>query len=130
MKSVRNWLFSLHAGAAHALSISFSGGRWRWVYGEIERQGCLSFKSVRASGGGTSELVPQDDALLSSASLVQAIRAAIQALPATLPKPQFVVVSVPSKHAYLGEIGVAKDERENLIRFQIQELMEAAAGES
>lgn len=130
MKSVWNWLFSLHAGAAHALSISFSGGRWRWVYGDIERQGCLSFKSIRASGGGTSELVPRDDVMLSATSLEQAIRAAIQALPPALPKPQFIVVSVPSKHAYLGEIGVAKDERENLIRFQIQELMEAAAGES
>lgn len=130
MKSVRKWFFSLHAGAAHALSISFSGGRWRWVYGEIERQGCLSFKSIRASGGGTLELVPKDDALLSAVSLEQAIVAAIRELPPTLTKPQFVVVSVPSKHAYLGEIGVAKDERENLIRFQIQELMEAAAGES
>jgi len=130
MKFVQNLFLKLHAGAAYALSISFSGDRCRWVYGEIERKGCLSFKSIRASGGGVLELVPQDDAMLTAASLRQAIAAAIQELPPTLIKPQFVVVSVPSKHAYLGEIGVAKDERENIIRFQIQELMEAAAGQS
>ena len=130
MKLLRNWIFSLHAGAAHALSISFSGARWRWVYGEIERQSRLSFKSIRASGGGNFEVAPQGDALLDAQSLGKAMVDAIGALPAAFVKPQFVVVSVPSKHAYLGEIGVAKDERENLIRFQIQELMEAAAGES
>jgi hypothetical protein len=76
------------------------------------------------------EAAPQDDALITAASLQQAIIGAIRDLPPTLVKPQFVVFSVPSKHAYLGEIGVAKDERENNIRFQIQELMEAAAGQS
>ncbi|WP_138517011.1 hypothetical protein [Limnobacter alexandrii] len=130
MKSVRNWFFNVHAGAAHALSISFSGGRWRWVYGEIERRGRLSFKSIRASGGVSLGLIPQEDALLSAVSLEQAFLAAIGELPSTWPKPQFVVVSVPSRHAYLGEISVPKDERESLIRFQIEELMEAAAGES
>lgn len=45
-------------------------------------------------------------------------------------RPAYVVISVPSKHAYLGEISANKDDRENLIRYQIQELMEAAAGSS
>lgn len=130
MKSVRNWLVGLHAGADHALSISFSGSKWRWVYGEIERKGRLSFKSIRASGGGSFQTMLQDDALLRAALLERAILAAIQELPHTLRRPQYLVVSVPSKHAYLGEIGVAKDEREQFIRYQIQELMEAAAGES
>lgn len=130
MRFVQNLFLRLRTGNAYALSISFSGSRLRWVYGEIERQGVLSFKSIRASGGGRLDVIPEDDALLSSTSLEHAIRSAIQALPPALPRPQFVVVTVPSAQAYLGEISVANDERENLIRFQIQELMEAAAGES
>lgn len=68
--------------------------------------------------------------MLDASALTEAIQGAIAAVPAGLIKPQFVVFSVPSKHAYLGEINVMKDERESLIRYQIQELMEAAAGQS
>lgn len=129
MKFVQNWLSKLNSSSSYALSLSFSGSRWRWVYGEIERRGRLSFKSIRASGGGELDGIVEDDVLLSSASFERAIRGALKDL-SSCPRPQFLVMSVPSKHAYLGEISVPKDERESLIRFQIQELMEAAAGDS
>lgn len=130
MKSIRTWLSSLSRSSAHALSFSFSARRYRWVYGEIQRHGRLSFKSILASGGGALSVTASDDAFVSGESLTQAIAGALGQLPATAIRPQYVVLSVPSKHAYLGEISVEKNERENLIRYQIQELMEAAAGQS
>lgn len=130
MKKLRRWWPKLHGSVAYAMSLSFASGRCRWVYGEIERQGCLSFKSILASGGVESAVIPMDDVLLVSESLEMAIKEALGRLPTAAIKPSYVVVSVPSKHAYLGEVSVDKGERENVIRFQIQELMEAAAGQS
>lgn len=130
MKFIRTWLASMPRSATHAFSFSFSARRYRWVYGEIERQERLSFKSILASGGGALSVTASDDAFVSAESLKQAIAGALAQLSPTSVRPQYVVLSVPSKHAYLGEISVDKDERENLIRYQIQELMEAAAGES
>lgn len=131
MKPIQNVWLKLRRGSAYALSMSISGGAsCRWVYGEIDRQHCLSFKSILASGGEELGGVPSQDALVPSAPLEQAIRAALRRLPAGAVHPQFLVFSVPSKHAYLGEISVPKDERESLIRYQIQELMELAAGTS
>lgn len=130
MKSIRSWLHGLPRKSVHSLSVSFSSGRCRWVYGEIEKQGRLSFKSILASGGAAMGVVTPDDAVVTVASLEQAMVGALAQLPPGMIRPQYVVFSVPSKHAYLGEISVEGDERENLIRYQIQELMEAAAGES
>ncbi|MCR2745946.1 hypothetical protein [Limnobacter parvus] len=130
MKSIRTWLAGLSRGSAHALSFSFSARRYRWVYGEIDSRGCLSFRSILGSGGGALGVTASDDAFVSGESLKQAIAGALGQLSTHTVRPQFVVMSVPSKHAYLGEISVEKNERENLIRYQIQELMEAAAGES
>jgi hypothetical protein len=110
--------------------MSFSGNRWRWVYGEIRREKRLAFKQIRASGGGSATLLSQEDSLLKSAALEKAIQSAVAELPPGSVRPQFIVVSVPSRHAYLGEINVPEGERETSIRFQIQELMEAAAGDS
>ncbi|HEX4856434.1 MAG TPA: hypothetical protein VFV28_06440 [Limnobacter sp.] len=110
--------------------MSFSGARWRWVYGEIWREKRLGFKLIRASGGGNLEVSHPDDTLLGAAALQQAIRGALGSLPPGSPRPLFIVISIPSRHAYLGEVNVPHDERETAIRFQIQELMEAAAGES
>lgn len=130
MTFIQRLLQSFQRGALHALSLSFSGDRCRWVYGEIERRERLSFKSIHASGGCELSLAPSDDALLTSISLQQAMASALAQVPTMFARPSYVVISVPSKHAYLGEIRVNKDERENLIRYQIQELMEAAAGAS
>ena len=130
MKPIRSWLRSLSKKSAHALSLSFSTGHYRWVYGEIERQESLSFKSILASGGAAMSIATSDDAVVPMGSLEEAIGGALAQLLPGMIRPQYVVFSVPSKHAYLGEISVEGDERENLIRYQIQELMEAAAGES
>lgn len=130
MKKLPGWWPKLRGSTAHAMSLSFASGQCRWVYGEIERQGCLSFKSILASGGVESTVIPMDDVLLASGSLEIAIKEALGRLPAAAVRPGYVVVSVPSKHAYLGEVSVDKHERESTIRFQIQELMEAAAGQS
>lgn len=130
MKTIQALLLKLQRGTAYALSLSLGGGHFRWVYGEIERQGHLSFKSILASGGGAMAVLASDDALISAAPLQQAITDALGQLPAAAVRPKYIVFSVPSKHAYLGEISVPKDERESMIRYQIQELMEAAAGES
>jgi hypothetical protein len=130
MTLIQKLLHGFQRGALHALSLSFSGNRCRWVYGEIERRERLSFKSIHASGGCELSLAPSDDALLTSTSLQQAMGNSLAQLPTMLARPSYVVISVPSKHAYLGEISVNKDESENLIRYQIQELMEAAAGAS
>jgi hypothetical protein len=110
--------------------VSFNGGKWRWVYGQIERQKHLSFKAIRASGGGGEGMNPQSDDFLDSASLGKVIKSALKELSSSLAKPQYVVISVPSKHAYLGEVVVDKDEDEKLIRYQIQALMEEAVGQS
>lgn len=130
MKSIRSLFLKLRGSTPHALSLSFSGDRCRWVCGAIERRGQLSFKSIYASGGCALSIAPSDESLLTSVSLQEVMRDALGQLPASFARPLYAVVSVPSKHAYLGEISVAKDEREGLIRYQIQELMEAAAGES
>jgi hypothetical protein len=130
MKNLRDWLFNFKSTNFYGLSLSFTGDNCRWVYGEILKKECLSFKSIRASGGGVLNSVSSDEALLSAAFLENAIRNSLSQLPVGSPRPQYVVISVPSKHAYLGEISVPKNEHENMIRFQIQELMEAAAGES
>jgi len=130
MKKRLGWWPKLNGSAAYAMSLSLASGRCRWVYGEIERQGCLSFKSILASGGVESTVIQMDDALLSAASLEIAIKEALGRLPVAAIRPSCVVVSVPSKHAYLGEVSVDREERESMIRFRIQELMEAAAGQS
>lgn len=131
MNSIRDLLLSFKARSAYALSVSFTGGgRWRWVYGEIKRERRLGFKSIRASGGGKLEQWSKEDKLLASDLLQQAISRALSELDSGLYKPQFIVVTVPSRHAYLGEINVTEGESETAIRFQIQELMEAAAGQS
>lgn len=130
MKKLPAWWPKLRGSSAYAISLSFASGRCRWVYGEIDRRGSLSFKSILASGGVESHVIPMDDALLSSDSLETAIKEALGRLPIAATRPGFIVISVPSKHAYLGEISVDKSERESMIRFQIQELMEAAAGQS
>jgi hypothetical protein len=130
MKKLPGWWPKLQGSTVYAMSISFASGRCRWVYGEIERQGCLSFKSILASGGVESAVIPLDDVLLEANSLEMAIKEALARLPVTVIRPSHVVLSVPSKHAYLGEVSVDKGERESMIRFQIHELMEAAAGQS
>lgn len=130
MRKISGWWPKLHGSTAYAMSLSFASGRCRWVYGEIERQGRLSFKSILGSGGVESTVIPMDDVLLAADSLEIAINEALARLPAAAIRPSYMVVSVPSKHAYLGEVSVDKDERESIIRFQIQELMEAAAGQS
>ena len=130
MTFIQRLLHGFQRGALHALSLSFSGDRCRWVYGEIERRERLSFKSIHASGGCELGLTPSDDALLTSVSLQQAMNSSLAQVPTMFARPAYVVISVPSKHAYLGEISANKDDRENLIRYQIQELMEAAAGSS
>ncbi|WP_334119127.1 hypothetical protein [Limnobacter sp.] len=130
MKFIRSLLLKLQGSAPHALSLSFGGDHCRWVYGEVERRDRLSFKSIHASGGCALGIAPLGEALLTSSSLQKAMGDSLGQLPVSSVRPLYVVVSVPSKHAYLGEISVAKDEREGLIRYQIQELMEAAAGES
>lgn len=130
MKKLPGWWPKLQGSTVHAISISFASGRCRWVYGEVDRRGCLSFKSILASGGVESAVMPMDDVLLASDSLEMAIKEALVRLPVAAIRPSHVVVSVPSKHAYLGEVRVDKWERESMIRFQINELMEAAAGQS
>lgn len=130
MKFIRPLVLKLQGGVPHALSLSFSGDRCRWVYGEVERRDRLSFKSIFASGGCSLGLASSDEGLLTSVLLQKAMDDSLGQLPSAAVRPMYAVISVPSKQAYLGEISVAIDEREGLIRYQIQELMEAAAGES
>ncbi len=130
MKFIRPLLSKLQGGAVPALSLSFTGDRCRLVYGEVERRGRLSFKTIHVSGGCELAGISADEPLLSSKTMQKAISDSIRQLSPSSARPLFAVVTVSAKHAYLGEISVGRGDREGVIRDRIQDLMEAAAGQS
>ncbi len=127
---LHQWLSSLGRRKSMALSLALGHARFRWVFGEIHKQGHLQFKSISACGGGESSKLIGDDGLWTSDSLCAALADVMSRLPNHVGKPDCIVFSVPSKNAYLGEVVVPKDETDNMIRFRIQDLMEAAAGDT
>ena len=127
---LHQWLGSLGRRKSMAVSLALGNARFRWVFGEIQKHGNLRFKSISACGGGEPAEPVGDDGLWPSALLCAVLDDVISSLPKHVGKPDCIVFSVPSKNAYLGEVVVPKDESDNMIRFRIQDLMEAAAGDS
>lgn len=113
-----------------ALSLALGDTGFRWVFGDIHKQGHLQFKRILACGGGEPAQPIGDDGLWSAASLCAVLEGVISGLPTHVGKPNCVVFSVPSKNAYLGEVVVPRDESDSMIRFRIQDLMQAAAGDT
>ncbi len=127
---LHQWLGSLGRRKSMAVSLALGNSRFRWVFGEIHKQGHLHFKNIAAFGGGAPVDPIGDDGLWSSTSVCAVLDDVMNQLPKQVGKPDCVVFCVPSNNAYLGEVVVPRDESDNMIRFRIQDLMEAAAGES
>ena len=127
---LNQWLGSLGRRKSMAVSLALGNRRFRWVFGEIHKRGRLHFKSIVACGGGEPADPIADDGLWSTTSLCAALDDLMNHLPKHAVKPDSIVFSVPSKNAYLGEVVVPKEESDSMIRFRIQDLMEAAAGDS
>ncbi|HEX4878337.1 MAG TPA: hypothetical protein VFV39_00700 [Limnobacter sp.] len=133
MKSIKlawpDWLrFSNRS--VFALSLAVGEVQARWVYGEVIRGDKLHFKSIHGHGGVPAPVFSAQSQSIPREFFVHVLEQVMSALPAGLPRPQLLVVCLPAKHAYLGEVVVPEGEEEQAIEFQIQELMEAAAGNS
>lgn len=102
----------------------------RWVYGEVTVGKQLSFHRIVASGGSTLNKVvgTADSSIMQSEDWVRLIRQCIGQLPANSVKPKDLVVCLPAKHAYFGEITSSREDDEQSIRYQVEDLLDAASG--
>lgn len=122
-------LATFRKSSTHALSLRLSERACRWVYGEVQLGRLLHFKKVMASGGANlTELTLADAGVITSEDWVKVIRQCLSQLPAGYSKPRELVVCLPARYAYFGEITTAKGEDEQSIRYQVEDLLEAASG--
>ncbi|WP_370262833.1 hypothetical protein [Limnobacter sp.] len=124
-----SWM-RVYAPREHGLSLAIGEHHCSWVYGEVQRGACLRFSSILAHGAVPVETASDRQQWVTREALCGLYRQAVATLPAGSPRPRLWVVCLPARHAYMGEMVVPEGEDEALIEFQIQEMMEAAAGNS
>lgn len=113
------------------MSLSISDTSVRWVYGQVTQSNVLTFRSILASGGFARDLSEVEQP---SALSVEQIRLILETVLGMLgkshPKPQSVVFAIPANRAFMCELVAPEDEDEDELRFQIEDLLEEAAGEN
>lgn len=114
----------------YAMSLVVGDAACRWVYGEVKVGQQLSFHRILASGGcALNKLVgTADSSVMQADDWVRLIRQCIAQLPSNSVKPKDLVVCLSAKHAYFGEITAARDDDELTIRYQVEDLLDAASG--
>ncbi|HEX4918307.1 MAG TPA: hypothetical protein VFV43_10450 [Limnobacter sp.] len=125
------WPDWFRAGSRSVFGVSVAIGEHqaRWVYGEVSVGDCLRFKTIQGHGGiPVSSVAEPQGQLISRDLLANLFQQVLFALPGQLPKPELLVICLPSRQAYFGELVVSESEDEQSIEFQIQDMMEAAAG--
>ncbi|HEX4843250.1 MAG TPA: hypothetical protein VFV57_06225 [Limnobacter sp.] len=121
-----DWL-RVSGRAVFGLSLAIGEHQARWVYGEVAQGQRLHFKTIQGHGG--LEVAGHTQAqFVASDVLAGLLQQILTVLPGHLPKPQILVLCLPARQAYFGELTVPPDEEEQTIEFQIQDMMEAAAG--
>lgn len=131
MLNIQSWLKKLGQSHVYALSLVVRDHSCRWVYGEVRVGAQLSFQRIMASGGYDLKGVAQTDVgVVQSEDWIRIIRQCMGQLPANYPKPKSLVVCLPAKNAYFGEITASQGEDEQSIRYQVEDLLEAASGNS
>ena len=127
-----NWLRvkKLWQPATYAISMLVGVEHCRWVFGEVSKSTSLHFKTILASGAISREQPwVSEGGLIKSEDLKQALQMVIRNIGNNLPKPSAVVLAVPAGQAFLGELTVSAQDNDEMIRFDIDELLQAAAGD-
>lgn len=130
MKWVDAWLSSLRHNSSTVLSLSLQENQARWVCGVVEQQQRFKLSRVLASGASPlSQWLNPETGIVQSEALANTLSNALGQLPSGV-KPSGVVISVPDKWAYFGELNTPENEQEDTIRYQVEELLESVMGDA
>lgn len=117
------------AKAGGAIAVAFTDSHCRWIVGQVQKKDELNLKKIDASGAvKLDEDFFNEDGLVPAAKIFSCLDRLIAGLPAGQTKPSEVVFSFPPGRSYMGEVQVLPEDDDQLIRMQIEEMLEAVAG--
>lgn len=124
-----NWIARLRRRPVLVLSLAVAGARTRWVLGTVLLGRVIRFQTIVASGGLKQPRLLQAEGPWGRQWVDDAL-ADVQAQTRRFGRPTGVVFAVPSRNAFLGELVVDQADDVLGVRYQIDEMMQAAAGET